>query len=75
MRILFKIFLDSILDSLRPSFQSAGGTQAALECKEHVQNCYNNVSTYNHGIQAALEELVRNIAGANRRHASQLKIA
>ena len=75
VRILFKIFLDSILDSLRPSFQSAGGTQAALECKEHVQNCYNNVSTYNQGIQAALEELVRNIAGTNRRYASQLKIA
>ena len=74
-RILFNIFLDSILNFLRASFESAGGTQAALECKEHVQNCYNNVSTYNQGIQAALEELVRNIASTNKRHVNQLKIA
>lgn len=74
-RILFKIFLNAILDSLRASFESAGGTQTALECKEHVQNCYNNVSTYNQGIQAAFEELVRNVASTNRRHANQLKTA
>ena len=73
-RILFKLFLNAILDSLRDSFKSGGGTQAALECKEHVQNCYNNVSTYNQGIQGAFEELVRNIARTNRRHANQLKI-
>lgn len=74
-RILFKIFLNAILHSLCASLKSAGGTQAALECKEHVQNCYNNVSTYNQGIQGAFEELVRNVASTNRRHANQLKIA
>lgn len=74
-RMLFTIFLNSILESLRASFKTAGGTQAALECKEHVQNCYDTVSTYNQGIQAALEQLVRNVAGVNRQHANQLKIA
>ena len=66
-RVLFKIFLSALEARTRSFFASAEGTQKALAVSKALRDCYFNVSTYNQGIQAALEELLCALARERKR--------
>ncbi|MBQ9626699.1 MAG: DNA polymerase III, partial [Treponema sp.] len=66
-RVLFKIFLSAIEARTRSFFDSAEGAQKALAVSKALRDCYSNVSTYNQGIQAALEELLCALARERKR--------
>ena len=58
-RIMFKIFLNAVLDAQKSLLSTAQGTFASGEIVTALKECWNNVTVYNQGIQAALENLVR----------------
>lgn len=66
-RVLFKLFLTALEKRSRQFFDSAAGTQKALEISKALRDCYSNVSTYNQGIQSALEELLCALARERKR--------
>ncbi len=66
-RVLFKLFLNAMEKRSRQFFSSAAGTQKAREISKALHECYNNVSTYNQGIQSALEELTCALARERKR--------
>lgn len=74
-RVLFRIFLSAVENSLRGFWNSAAGADASAQMATAVRKCYSNVSSYNQNIQAALEELVRTAAFINKSHSSVLGAA
>ena len=66
-RVLFRLFLTSLEAKSRQFFSSAAGSQKALEISKALRESWLNVSTYNQGIQAALEELLCALARERKR--------
>ncbi|MBD5404470.1 MAG: DNA polymerase III [Treponema sp.] len=58
-RIMFKLFLVGIIDAQKSLLLTSQGTFASGEIVAAIKDCWNNVTVYNQGIQAALESLVR----------------
>jgi DNA polymerase-3 subunit gamma/tau len=73
-RVLMRIFLESIINQLDNYIFTPAGTKASVECLESIKNCWNNITIYNQSPQAALEELVKNIASINKTHAYALRM-
>ena len=72
-RILFRIFLQSIIADSKQLLSSPAGTQASFELVKAVQNCWNNVGVYNQSILSSLEQLLRDMAKINKLHGNIFK--
>lgn len=66
-RVLLKIFFAALEAKSRELFSSAQGTQKALAVSQIVRDSWLNVSTYNQGVQSALEELLCALARERKR--------
>jgi DNA polymerase III subunit gamma/tau len=67
-RILFKIFLASILEAQRCVPFSPAYVECAAQSVVVVTECYNNVYSYNQSPAAALEKLIRDFAVLRRKY-------
>lgn len=67
-RILFKIFLDGIIQVQKSLLNSPAGTQASVEIVKAVHECWNDVSIFNQSILSSLELLLRNMSKINKLH-------
>jgi len=66
-RVLFELFLSSMEKRSRGLFARAADCQKAVAVSKAIGDCYFNVSTYNQGIQAALEDLLCALARERKR--------
>ncbi|MBR5401315.1 MAG: DNA polymerase III [Treponema sp.] len=64
-RVELKIFLNGILEAVRPAMMSMAGAQACTELNQTLRQCYENVTLYNQTVKAALECLIRDINKIN----------
>ena len=64
-RIELKIFLNGILETVRPAMQTMASAQACTELNQTLRQCYENVTLYNQTVKAALECLIRDINKIN----------
>ena len=64
-RVELKIFLNGILEAVRPAMMSMAGAQACTELNQILRQCYENVTLYNQTVKAALECLIRDINKIN----------
>lgn len=60
-RIEFKIFLNTINELQRPLFNTQMGTEAVSQIVKVIQDCWENVTTYNQSCVSALEILIKEI--------------
>ncbi len=74
-RSMLKIFLSEINSALRKLMYSAQGVDVLEQVKKAVLESYTNVSVYNQGVQASLENLVREMSRINRMNGNILKCA
>lgn len=66
-RVLLKIFLNALEEKSRAFFAGAAGVQKALAVRAACLDAWNNVSTYNQSVQAALEEMLCALARERKR--------
>ena len=65
-RDMLKIFLERINLIFKPLMESAQGCQVLSEINASVLDCYNSITVYNQGVQAAFEKLARDLLKINR---------
>ena len=74
-RIEFKLFLNGINSSLRKLIYTQSGTETLSEISVKIQECWNNVTVYNQSVQAALENLFRELLKINVTNGNIFKCA
>lgn len=65
-RVLMRIFLEDIIEILKQYNTTPSGIEASAECIKSIKKCWNNITIYNQTPQAALENLLREIASINK---------
>ena len=65
-RDMLKIFLDRMNLLFRPLMKTSKGTLVLEEVNKAIFDCYNSVTVYNQGVQAAFERLARELIKINR---------
>lgn len=65
-RIMLKIFIQAIVKEQKAFLSSAQGTYKAFETLKELKNCYSNITTYNQSVQAAFENLVKELSKINK---------
>ena len=65
-RDMLKIFLDRMNLLFRPLMKTSKGTLVLEEVNKAIFDCYNSVTVYNQGVQAAFERLARELVKINR---------
>ncbi|MBQ9538358.1 MAG: DNA polymerase III [Treponema sp.] len=60
-RVLFSVFLRGIMKAQEGFLSSPEGAECSVRILEQLRQTYDNVSIFNQGAQAALEQLARNL--------------
>lgn len=64
-RVLFRIFLQGIIDTLAPYSATQAGAEASSEALKSIRRSLNEVEVYNQNPRSALEELFFSLARVN----------
>ncbi len=72
-RLVLKIFLQKLSDSLKRTWTSQCGSEASFECNKYINGCYSDVTIKNQNVTSALENLMRNIAFVNKMYGGVFK--
>lgn len=67
-RVLFRLFIEGIIEAQSKLKESAAGAQASSEVLEMLRKAYNNVTVYNENPTSALDELTRNLMMVNHQN-------
>src|SRR5574344_21725 len=67
-RILFRIFMEGIIETQAQLKFSPAGAESSAQLLEMIRKAYNNVTVYNENPNAALEELARNLMMVNHQN-------
>lgn len=65
-KILLKLFLTGILESVRKESPDSKNLKACEKVIEFTRNCYNNVTIYNQSTVSALENLTRDLSSIKK---------
>lgn len=69
-QILFRLFLQGILEETLDGEKSPSKIEAALKISEFVRECYNNVNSLNQKPSAAIEKLTRDLSSVKKLYLS-----
>lgn len=64
-KVELKIFLNKILEVLRPLLRNPKGTEVYSQIVKEIQSCYDHVNLYNQSVTSSLELLLRDLTRIN----------